>query len=302
MRDFSRQGARIFFIFPGFSLNSLAEIFLSQPHFSRIGLELLHYPFTQRKSVHFLEVVLRFTSFFKRLFTQIDSGVFDPIRNKRHSPVLILAGVALFLISMDKPVQAAPPQLKINGAAIVNNSSGCTVRLRGVDIDGLEFGTDVAGPTGGVTGVASEAISVWKCNVIRLPLNQDRWFFYPDSYRTLVDSLVNYCSSQNCYVILDLHWSGFFCNYTTTTGTTPVTGNGWGSAVTQMQMPDANSITFWSNVASRYANNPAVMFDLYNEPNGVSASVWLNGGSAGSFNTPGMKNLLSTIRGTGAKN
>ncbi len=203
---------------------------------------------------------------------------------------------------MDKPVQAAPPQLKINGAAIVNNSSGCTVRLRGVDIDGLEFGTDVAGPTGGVTGVASEAISVWKCNVIRLPLNQDRWFFYPDSYRTLVDSLVNYCSSQNCYVILDLHWSGTCSTCGTTTGTTPVTGNGWGSAVTQMQMPDANSITFWSNVASRYANNPAVMFDLYNEPNGVSASVWLNGGSAGSFNTPGMKNLLSTIRGTGAKN
>ncbi|HJT24478.1 MAG TPA: cellulase family glycosylhydrolase, partial [bacterium] len=42
--------------------------------------------------------------------------------------------------------------------------------------------------------------------------------------------------------------------------------------------------------------------DLYNEPNGISNSVWLNGGSAGSFTTPGMKALLTAVRNTGAKN
>ncbi|HEV2353372.1 MAG TPA: cellulase family glycosylhydrolase, partial [Puia sp.] len=213
------------------------------------------------------------------------------IHGIRRSPAFFLA-FTLFVSFVCPSAQAAPPQLKINGAAIVNLSSGCTVRLRGVNIDGLEFGTDVAGATGGVTGVAAYSIANWKVNVIRLPLSQDRWFFYPDSYRTTVDNLVNYCSSQNCYVILDLHWSG-----TSSTATTPPYGAGWGTATGQQEMADANAVTFWSSVAARYANNPAVMFDLYNEPYGLSASSWLNGGSAGSFNTPGMKALLAAVRG-----
>jgi len=234
---------------------------------------------------------LKSSSFFmNHVLAQIDSRVLFRVRHKGHPLALLFAGV-LFSLFVN-PTFAAPPQLKINGAAVVNASSGCTVRLRGVDIDGLEFGTDVAGATGGVTGVAAYCISNWKCNVLRIPLSQDRWFFYPVSYRTLIDNLVNYCSSQNCYVILDLHWSG-----TASTASNPVTGAGWGTASAQQEMADANAVTFWSNVAARYANNPAVMFDLYNEPYGVSASVWLNGGSAGSFNTPGMKALLAAVRG-----
>ncbi len=234
---------------------------------------------------------MKFSFLDRHLGQNVLSG-FISDRNKKISSALLFTWVAFLFLVLGHAAQAAPPQLKINGAAIVNNSSGCTVRLRGVDIDGLEFGTDVAGATGGVTGVAAEAISTWKCNVIRLPLSQDRWFFYPDSYRTLVDNLVNTCSENNCYVILDLHWSG-----TSSTATAPTTGAGWGTASAQQEMADYNAVTFWSSVAARYANNPAVMFDLYNEPYGVSASVWLNGGSAGSFNTPGMKALLAAVRG-----
>ncbi|HTC22572.1 MAG TPA: cellulase family glycosylhydrolase, partial [bacterium] len=195
---------------------------------------------------------------------------------------------------------AAPPQLKINGSTIENASTSCSVRLKGVDVSSLERnGEDLGtGPAaGGITATVAFAIQNWKCNYIRLPLNQDSWFIYDYSYRNLVDSIVNICSQNGAYVILDLHWSGL-----ASTASTPVTGAGWLTSTGQQEMPDANSVTFWSSVAARYANNPAVLFDLYNEPNGVSGSVWRNGGSAGVFNTPGLQALLTAVRNTGANN
>jgi hypothetical protein len=63
---------------------------------------------------------------------------------------------------------------------------------------------------------------------------------------------------------------------------------------------------FWSSVASRYANNPLVAFDLYNEPHDISDQVWLNGGLAFygllPYTVAGMQQLYSTVRATGSKN
>ena len=210
-------------------------------------------------------------------------------RFKRH---LIALLVSFGLLLLSQPAQAAPPQLKINGSAIVNASSGCTVRLRGVDIDGLEFGVNDANPSG-ILATATEAIDTWKSNFIRLPLNQDRWFFYPDSYPAMVDQLVSLCSLTKL-----LHYSRSslfrhlqFSDYSPN-------GSGWGTATGQQEMADYNAVTFWSSVAARYKNNPAVFFDLYNEPYTLGASAWYSGGSAGSFNTPGMNALLTAVRNT----
>ena len=45
-------------------------------------------------------------------------------------------------------------------------------------------------------------------------------------------------------------------------------------------MADANSLTFWSEVAARYKDDGRVMFELYNEPHDVSWDVWKSGGNA----------------------
>src|ERR1039457_7042729 len=74
-------------------------------------------------------------------------------------------------------------------------------------------------------------------------------------------------------------------------------------------MPDDNSVTFWSSMAAHYANNPAVLFDLYNEPydyDGNGWRIWHDGGTglnaAYNFHTPGMQTLLNTVRAAGANN
>src|SRR5208282_6891149 len=97
------------------------------------------------------------------------------------------------------------------------------------------------------------------------------------AYQGLVDNIVSVCSANNAYALLDLHWSG-----TAASASPPCLGAGWGSATGQQNMPDDNSVTFWSSVAARYANNPAVLFDLYNEPHDDPWMTWRNGGISGS--------------------
>jgi len=190
---------------------------------------------------------------------------------------------------------SAPAQLRVSGKNIVRASDSCQWRLVGVNICGLEWDSTGMGPPNGSGGNISQsvsyAISNWKSNCVRIPLNQDFWFGYrganQTTYRGFVDNAVSTASNLNAYVELDLHWSG--------------TGS-WGTATGQQNMFDNNATQFWQDVATRYANNPAVIFNIYNEPHDVSWSVWRNGGSAGSFNTPGHQSIVNTIRGTGANN
>ncbi len=220
----------------------------------------------------------------------------DPMDHLRR-PALCLA--FLFSLLAIPAAQAAPPQLRTQGSEIVTASGGCTIRLRGINYSGLEYNPQ-GQPAGNMMSGITVAVANWKVNVIRLPINQDYWFgcqgANQGNYRALVQNVVNYCSQNNVYVDLDLQWSG-----TSGSSTSPC-GSGWGTSNTIQDMPDMNSVTFWSSVAQTFGNDPAVLFDLFNEPHDISWSVWRNGGNTGSFNTPGFQNLLTTIRNTGANN
>lgn len=188
--------------------------------------------------------------------------------------------------------------------------SGCTVVLKGVNVDGLEYSSNgyASGFPGNIVGVAQMAVTGWNCNIIRVPLNQDYWFGCHGAnqvtYQGMVNSIVNFCNANNAYVLLDLHWSGTYAGTAPTDPTGCNGANGWGTATGQQQMPDANAVTFWGSVASTYANNPSVLFDLYNEPFPQTWPLWLSGGSTGGTPawTPGMQSLLNTVRSAGATN
>jgi aryl-phospho-beta-D-glucosidase BglC (GH1 family) len=199
-----------------------------------------------------------------------------------------------------------PLGLKVAGTQILNSRNE-PVRLQGVNAASLEWTSD---GDGHILQTVEVAMRDWHVNIIRLPLSQDRWFGQapeqaaaarPDggkAYRDLVKQVVDACASQGCYIILDLHWSD--CN-------------AWGQNIGQHSMPDLYSLTFWKDCAAAYANNSAVIFDLYNEPHDVSWDVWLNGGNitdkpngrgqvAQNYQCVGMQAVLDTIRATGAKN
>ncbi len=209
--------------------------------------------------------------------------------------------------------------LSISGNHIVN-SNGCTVRLLGVDVSGMEYSPTGDGgpgrPTTTISGVVmtdyvsiiTEAVQVWHANCIRFPFNQDYWFGCSNSngtpnqtaYRAMIQAVINYCSNNNVYLDLDLHWSG-----QASTASAPC-GSGWGASLSQQPMPDMNAVTLWSSVAATYANNPAVLFDVYNEPYPTTWALLKSGGTvpgtSGNFTTPGLQTIVNAVRTAGANN
>jgi hypothetical protein len=220
-------------------------------------------------------------------------------------PIKLFATIALLLL-MSSFAWAAPPQLHVDGNKI-KDTDGNIVRLQGVNVPSMEWRAD----GDHVLQSVDEAIDNWHANFIRLPLCQDRWFGKaPEqtddgtAYRNLVQQVVDEVSKKNCYILLDLHWND---------------ANQWGKNIGQHELPDDNSLAFWKAVAAQYANDPAVLFDLYNEPHDVSWDLWQHGGQVTEhfranqafgaspaidlvYHSPGMQGLLDAVRVTGAKN
>ncbi len=178
--------------------------------------------------------------------------------------------------------------------------------FRGVDRPSLEFSC-----TGDILDDEYQVMQGWGANVVRVPLNQDCWLndpsnpTYDSSYADTVDTQVQLAEAAGLDIILDLHWSDQG-NYSVGAACQPKgTGN------CQQDMADAHSVIFWQQLAMKYANDPGVLFELYNEPkvgtfnpSATDWNTWLNGGtsSTANFVTHGMQELYNTVRATGAKN
>jgi endoglucanase len=202
--------------------------------------------------------------------------------------------IALLAIAAAASACAATPEEFVHdtsvdpGYRVKNNQvldkNGAVHYFHGVDRPTLEWS-----PDGERISLSDfKNMAAWKANVVRIALNQDNWLFgnVAKGYRATVKQAVEWAKRAGLDVILDLHWSD----------------QGGAVAAAQQKMADANSITFWKEVAEFYRDDGRVLFELYNEPHDITWEVWLNGGSAGNFTAVGMQQLYDTVRATGAKN
>src|SRR6266571_4307335 len=216
----------------------------------------------------------------------------------------------------------------VQGKTIVG-ADGTTYLFHGVGRDGLEFlclpsevpyidaahlalmGPGTSGPGG----------TYWYGNTVRLPLSEGFWLHgfpgkgcTPAQYQGLVLQLVNSFTSLKLNVILDLQWSD-------ATGANGAQSQGGGAP---WDMPDKDSVTFWSQAAKAYAGYSNVLFELFNEahPQGpeIPGNVWAcwqqgcqvtneteyetydNLKHTYSYQAVGMQALVNAVRGAGAKN
>ncbi len=203
------------------------------------------------------------------------------------------------LVPSSAPLYVAGTQLQ--------DPAGHAVVLRGVNVSGLESyptGLDFDNQGNSILlNVVDEALNNWHANLIRVTVYQDFWFGHDEgaglgeagdggaAYRGLVDQIVNMAQADNAYVMLTAWGSDM---------------GSFGAAPALHDLPDMNTQAFWQDAAARYANNPTVLFDPFNEPHDATFSQWLNGGSitenGTTYDSPGMQGLLDTIRGTGANN
>lgn len=208
-----------------------------------------------------------------------------------------------FLVASLAPVRAAPPvgapALRVDGDQLVD-ASGTPVQLDGVNRSGAEYmcvgGSSVFdGPS---SDASIAAIAAWHVRVVRIPLNEDCWLgingidprFGGASYRSAIQRFVSRIEAAGMDVILDLHWNA----------------PGRQVARGQRVMPDASHApTFWRSVATAFGSDPAVVFDLYNEPHDVSWRCWRDGCTVhddGTWRAVGMQRLVDVVRGTGTTN
>jgi endoglucanase len=165
------------------------------------------------------------------------------------------------------------------------SQAATTVAYAGVNLSGAEFGSNTPG-TYGIDYIYPTAAEVdyfmgKGMNTFRLPfmwerLQNSQFAAFDVAELSRLDTFVNYATSQGAYVILDPHNFARYYNDIVGGGTVPA------SAFTD----------FWSKLATRYKDNPLVIFGLVNEPNTMSSELWRDDANA----------AIAAIRATGATN
>ncbi|MEJ2208869.1 MAG: cellulase family glycosylhydrolase [Anaerolineae bacterium] len=166
-----------------------------------------------------------------------------------------------------------PPALHVEGNRLVT-AGGEVVRLRGLmPADAYEMEGEKH-----FDREFFEELAASGANVVRLPVHPHTWTENPDYLWRYLDPAVGWAGELGLYVIVDWHSIG-----NVETGQAPL-------------MPELYSHTeemtldFWTQVAGYFRDAPNVLFEVFNEPQGISAGAWQAAASE----------LVSTIRGQGA--
>ena len=154
------------------------------------------------------------------------------------------------------------PQLSTLRNRIVEFGSAKPVLLRGVNRSGLEWAEPNEEGFCSAAGISRAEIEFivtgWNCNIIRLPFNQDwalngRRGHSSEEYLSNLDRVIDWAARVGAYTLLDLQWLD---------ADRPFGGNRNFVA----PLPNSRSIEVWDLLASRYHDEPAVLYDLFNEP------------------------------------
>ncbi|MBN9140090.1 MAG: cell wall-binding repeat-containing protein [Micrococcales bacterium] len=247
-----------------------------------------------------------------------------PIRVSSRAAAALVLAVALLAAGLTaaSPAEAAPgaPHPQVDGARLVDARTGRTWVPHGVNWPSFEYACWQGwGYSQSTSAAEAQLIASWGVDLVRLPLNQDCWLGLNGApagggrtaagYRSAVESWVDQLHLAGVAVILDLH----------------ITAPAGVAARGQRAMPDAQSVTAWASIAARFADDPSVMFDLFNEPysrwapsgGGLAFSLswgcWRDGGchppveddaagalSGASYAAVGMSELLAAVRSAGA--
>lgn len=154
-------------------------------------------------------------------------------------------------------VSQFPARLEVKGNRIINEQ-GQDVILRGL----MPADPAVLRSRAQFNRAFFAAMAETGANVIRIPIHPENWVHDPDYLRRYLDPIVGWAGELGVYVILDWHYIG---NVESGTGS---------------QMPDLDiapktlTLEFWQHTARYFRNAPHVIFEIFNEPQSISAEVW----------------------------
>ena len=189
-----------------------------------------------------------------------------------------------YYIRSNPPTPRQLSWLMVNGNQVIEGrrshpqaKPGPAVILRGINFSGLHYRRyDYNSPEGlssqrwweaaGITQARIREIASWGATIIRLPLNQD-WVLNGDGivggkggeeYLKNIDTIIDWVAAAGMYTLLDLQ---------------VLDSKNIQESETH-PMPNNLSLIFWNILANRYRNDPAVLFDLCNEPHKPRIQEW----------------------------
>jgi len=227
-------------------------------------------------------------------------------RAARPAGVTRITALAVTALMVLPAVAAAAGGLRVRGTQLVYGpGAGRVLQLRGINRSGTEYACiqgwgffQSTHPDAIDNPSMIAAMKSWDINVVRVPLNEDCWLglrtpagYGGPAYRRIIARYVHALNAAHLFVILDLHWVA------------PAGARATG----QLPMADADHApAFWRSVARTFRSDHELIFDLFNEPYGISWSCWRNGcripATAGkpAYRAAGMQSLVDAVRSTGA--
>lgn len=223
-------------------------------------------------------------------FYTLDVGAFTAIYRNRTTPGLYYRAIAFDVAAgpreettplfIPTAVARRPPMpaarglsgsllwLKAEGNRVLDEN-GDPVVLRGVVRSGLEYtAPNTPDPTGvvrsrsrtaaGMTAAeAAEITNHWDANVVRVPINQE-WTLTRANYLADLDATIAMYAANGAYTMLALarldDRRAFGIDATT------------GLPTQNPPLPEENTLALWRQLAERYRRQPAVLYDIFNEP------------------------------------
>ena len=217
------------------------------------------------------------------------------IQQMRTIALCLLLGLAGCATMSEQSASASqPPGLQVIGTHLADKQ-GKPIFLVGAARSSLDYSCQ---GDSHYTRLDYRAMRSWGMNTVRLPLSAPMWLNEKQicpTYRQTVKNAVANAEAEHLYVILALA-------YTSPFGTDP---NPAGS-----QYPMANkaeALPLWQSMASQYATDPQILFELYSEPHDITNGVWRDGGIvnvvtpttppvvAGTYAAVGMQALVDLI-------
>jgi endoglucanase len=124
-----------------------------------------------------------------------------------------------------------------------------------------------------------QEIAAMGANIIRVPVHPGNYVNDADYLWRYLDPIVKWAGKEGMYVAIDWHFIG-----------NVATGAGDQMPDDLKENPKDLTLAFWKLTASYFKDTPNVIFEIFNEPQSISADVW----------QANADEIVNLIRGQGA--
>lgn len=197
----------------------------------------------------------------------------------------MLAGAAALAATTAWPgrgVGSPPNRIEIEGNRFTYG--GATLRLTGIAVGDPTY-IRAQRPISDYRAIASD----WRANCVRISMQPGLWRNDPAGSRAALMANVAAARAEGLFVIIDWHRIGFPGLYD------PEMPAEWGLPTDVAIASIDETTAFWQDMARQYGSDPAVLFELWNEPT-ADPMLWVATGQHWPIFKAAWQQIIAAIR------